>query len=358
MCAAMGPSEFARQVDPNLEKRRTHSEKTLRLLKTLNAAETFDSVEHRKSFLERVSYDEFKHIGILINDAMRGQVGSNDFDGGDIQVRELHAMSGVNVADYIPPDPRDKEELLKEVLDSAKTLEPHDAGLLIALGINGIHPFADGNGRSARVMYSLLADGYDESQDARTRISELSGENGREYFDPNTKIVHPIANFWIERTVGMTHTDPASVTESWSKKGSMRGNLSPETLDVSSEVSLADRKRLVNIVEDRSFRTSVFYLFLKERDMLKEPYIVHKESEGRFEREKRPDKWTTIEIDTVLRDLSMTQIGELLEVSRQIRKLSIQVMIQFFTTPEKFKIADGRTVKEYFEETATKKSLL
>src|SRR3989344_36570 len=109
------PKTFRQRMDPELEKRSERAKQTLRLLQNLQADKQFDTEEHRQEFLDRISYDGLKRIGILTNDILRGKRKSRDFDGGDVQVRQLHAMSGVNVAEHIPPNPEDKEELLQEV---------------------------------------------------------------------------------------------------------------------------------------------------------------------------------------------------------------------------------------------------
>ncbi len=255
---------------------------------------------------------------------------------------------GSSSVEYIPPDEADKEQLLKEILASAKKLDTQDAALLIAAGINAVHPFADGNGRASRLAYTLLAEGYDGSATTREKIAKILGPEGRDYIDPNPDYVMHVADHILERKAGIDHKDSKSVTESWSDAGSLIGSLTPEGLPVAEDVDARSRRQLVSIIESKRFRTVTFYEFLKKQDMLKEPYVTYKESEGRYASFKLPDNRTVVEIDEVLKSLSKEQVQELLSESGRIRKDAIRTLIAFFVMPDKFKVSGDRTVKEYF----------
>ena len=62
--------------------------------------------------------------------------------------------------DYIPPSaasiPTLMKEFVREINSSCKKLHPVDAAALIHQGLVDIHPFIDGNGRTARLLMNLL----------------------------------------------------------------------------------------------------------------------------------------------------------------------------------------------------------
>ena len=340
------PPTLKEKVDPGSKGREGNTERVIKLLDKLHVDQTFDTPEHIAEFLQEITYDQLKQLGILVNDFSRGKSGTNDFDGEGVQI-QLHGMGSSSV-EYIPPDEADKEELLKDVLVSAKKLDLQDSALLLAAGINAVHPFADGNGRASRLIYTLLAEGYDGSVQAREKIANILGPDGREYIDPNPDLVMPMADYDLERRAGIDHKDPKSVTESWSDAGSIIGTLTPEGLPVGEDIDAQSRSKLVSIIESRRFRTLTFYKFLKKQDMLKEPYVNYKESEGRHASFGLPDKRTVVEIDEVLKSLSKEQVEELLKESGTVRKNAVRTLIAFFVLPDKFKFSSGKTIKDYF----------
>jgi hypothetical protein len=80
--------------------------------------------------------------------------------------------------------------LLQEAFDQAKKLnEPDMAGLTLGLSINAIHYFADGNGRTARMVYALLQNGYDGSAEAQAFYSQVLEETkGQQIVNPNPAV--------------------------------------------------------------------------------------------------------------------------------------------------------------------------
>lgn len=335
------------QLDPELSSRESRSEHAVSLLSKLNADSVFDSPEHKEEFLKELTYDEIKRIGLLVNDVTRGKKSSKDFDGGNVLVQG-NMTADTSWVEYLPPREADKNELLSLILTESRNLSPEDAGLLLGLGINAVHPFADGNGRSSRLMYTLLAEGYDGSPESKERIQNILSEEGRKYVDLNPDRIMHIAAYFLERKAGIEHGNPKSVTESWTDAGAQIGNLTAESLPVADEVSLETREKLIQIIENRKLRTVTFYKFLEEQDMLREPFINYRESEGRYERYKKPDKWTTIQIDEVLSVLDSDMIDKLIETSGNVRRDSVIMMTAFISRPDTYKINKDTTVKDYF----------
>ncbi len=344
---------LAEKVDPEVQHRNERAERVITLMDRLGAEQAFSSPEARAAFLKNMSYEDLKRIGILTNDTLRGKGKSSDFDGAGVQVREVDSH-GTNVSEYIPPDEEDKEPLLQKILESAKQLPNiEDAALLLAVGINAVHAFADGNGRAARLVLQLLGKGYDASPEAKEAVANILGPDGRNYLDPDTKHLLPAVKYMTEVAVGMERNNPRSPTEAWSDAGAMVGGLSVDTLPVPKGIDKEHRQKLVDIIEERTFTAPLFFSFLKEHDMLREPFIKFNDVPGRSQFNK-PDQWTSIQIDEVLGALDQEQIQELLAKNRKIRKLGAEVLIRVFTQPDKFKMAGGQLMRDNFRQKALK----
>ncbi len=74
----------------------------------------------------------------------------------------------VRAGDYIPPEPREIPTLMKEFVGWSKSPEPPNLSPILYAGISHyrfveIHPFVDGNGRTARALtkFVLMKYGYD-----------------------------------------------------------------------------------------------------------------------------------------------------------------------------------------------------
>lgn len=137
------------------------------------------------AFVDELSGDDFVHLlnqmnGIFVNlpRSYRGFARQIQVSGelGDLPV-DIH------------PTPEDKIALLHEVLNVAKTVpDLTDKACLLAVGINAVHPFAEGNGRVARAVYYLLTNGY-HPQDQK--LQAVLGEHGEDIITPDPNLVRP-----------------------------------------------------------------------------------------------------------------------------------------------------------------------
>jgi hypothetical protein len=111
-----------------------------------------------KDFILSLDYPEYAKLVTGINAMVRNKRSDEEWrmDG-----------KGVRMGDQnIFPEQEDKEELLQKSLEVAKIMQAEgrsvqDISILLSVALTGIHPFANGNGRTARVLLALLNAGYD-----------------------------------------------------------------------------------------------------------------------------------------------------------------------------------------------------
>ena len=101
------------------------------------------------NFLRTTSNHELKKMIIFINSQVRGiPASANDFYGGRLYVNDL-----------IAPTIDIKRRILDKGLDALRKIDNRkEKGVLMYYLINCLHLFSDGNGRTSRVIYSLLSD--------------------------------------------------------------------------------------------------------------------------------------------------------------------------------------------------------
>ena len=162
---------------------------TVKLMERLHAAEVFSTPEQSKKFLDSLSYDDFKKWISLVNGVERGIPRAEYGQVSDSRIQSENPLLGAGV-EYQPPSKNYRDKLLKMAFDKAQSVDDAEtAALTLGLSINAIHYFEDGNGRTARMAYALLARGYNGSQEDQVFYSSLlENTKGREVVNPNPTI--------------------------------------------------------------------------------------------------------------------------------------------------------------------------
>ena len=125
-------------------------------------------------FLHSLEADEFIDLVTFINGTIRNIPRS--YHGTATELQLIVESDGITVDDFMPA-PGDKKLLLSELLDSTKKAHPMTVPALVGFGINAIHPFKDGNGRTARTLHTLLEKGYStNSMDLQLALIDDSGD--------------------------------------------------------------------------------------------------------------------------------------------------------------------------------------
>jgi hypothetical protein len=120
--------------------------------------EVLQNKESINDFILSLDHADYKRLLIGVNAMVRNKSGDQEWtlDGEGVK------MGNSNIF----PDQIDKEDLLHKSLEVAKQMQregrsTEDIAILLAVALTAIHPFANGNGRTARVLLTLLNAGYD-----------------------------------------------------------------------------------------------------------------------------------------------------------------------------------------------------
>ena len=164
----------------------------------------YGNQKERFSALKRLSFDNLKNRLVTLNRKVRDQ-GVDDAKGHDGITIEGRMAGGDYSIPHSYPDARDVEDVLHYALDQAKAAaDIQDAAMILAGGTVAAHPFAEGNGRVSRAIYSEISMGLHPDTpgyDLATKSSKLAREDfgGSAMFnmgsgflttDPQMKEVH------------------------------------------------------------------------------------------------------------------------------------------------------------------------
>lgn len=164
----------------------------------------------RRDYFAQLDETEFIELLQHTSSVVRtGDVSEQNFDGNRVHLN-FHAV----------PDQGDKEQLLRDTWNVAKeflqdpTIDDQDAldyaALTVAGGVLYVHPFKDGNGRTARAVTYMLTHGPGD-QDELSRLLTKSNGGGEWYIAPINLIAagrskfggnQPSAIEWVDEMAG------------------------------------------------------------------------------------------------------------------------------------------------------------
>lgn len=258
-------------------------------------------------------------------------------DGENVQIsNELMGTS------YLAPRSEDKEELLKKSFEAAKSLSAKDAGLLLYLSLQAIHPFVDGNGRTGRLMY-LLLERKNASQpiDKKEIVDFLEHDEdsgpGRESFTQKVKppedIYHAVEHLLASDVLGSEITNKFSRLFSGLQSGVIEDFTNEKIPDELKE-------RLKYFMSEGGggafpFRNIVLTKYLQEHGLL-----------GKYATEDTEKKLLRLDGQRLLEDVSEADAKKIITTDLNLKKLFVEKIIDIIANSEKYKFADGKTVKD------------
>lgn len=191
----------------------------------------YGNEQDRLSALKHLTFGRFKEKLLKLNKEFRATK-IDDAEGYEGFTKEGRlAASSVRVP-HRYPDGRDVQEVLQYALEQAKVAsDVQDAALILSGGVVAAHPFADGNGRVSRAIYSELSMGLHPGLKGHSLATESSRESLQEFggsalfnigsgfllTDPQMKAVH--RNILYERLdLQRSQLIPAGYTISFQNK--------------------------------------------------------------------------------------------------------------------------------------------
>jgi hypothetical protein len=139
----------------------------IKFLKKIDIQNIVEDQNKKSEFIQNLSFDEFKDFLLRLNGVVRDiPTSKREFNAGSQAKYLINIKDEDGVVRFCPPPNAIKMSLLEEAfnalkrMDSAKRIK--DGAVMMGSAINAIHPFPNGNGRTARNISMLLASSKDE----------------------------------------------------------------------------------------------------------------------------------------------------------------------------------------------------
>jgi hypothetical protein len=317
-------------------------------------SEVFSNETVALDFIRNLTYDKFKQLLVDVNGVLRGlPEDRRGMSGKRLLLGDMHGNS------HDPPHPKDKEHLLKEVLIAFQQLNDiQDIALLTYLGIQLLHIFDDGNGRTGRAIFCLMQ-GMDSVVRERNDFmkhyvipfdAEIEGDarTGNINLGINIPIMKAVAED-ILGTVFMQeyngiHLDaprPDTLLSEFSKSHEDWREWDNELKEEISEMLM-----ISFLVEGFSIRDIALLKFLQEQDGNLEDSEYHKEPYGNDY--YKYVKTFFLNGPKLMRELEKDDFEKIINIYRKLKQLFIRKMIDVIVHPENYPQANGQLLKDTF----------
>lgn len=304
-------------------------------------------------WIKEVSYEDFSKYLVRLNGILRGiPIKNRHIDGENVEI--LSPTPGESLTRYLPPESEKKDELMEKTFNSIKNIpDNNDRALLMYYVIQAIHPFADGNGRTGRLIYEIISDGGKNI--TRENISKLldhneSGDNGlgegRDIF--SNKILEPNkAYYYINREVAKQIFNEDLLEECGRLVASglfVGSGYLPENIkDELSEQEIKLAKKIIGEadVQNFSFRSLILVKLLIEKGVLQnyqEQEEVFLGEEHGVISEDIGKKMLIFDAEKFIDEFTKDDVKRLIEIHRTIKTKFMENMIDIFVNPEEHQI--------------------
>lgn len=325
------------------EFREPKAKKIANLLERLDLPRVLSDEDKRQKFFRGLNFEAFRDFLIRINGISRGiPMNKREIDGKDV-VLDAGAF-GVHAT----PDFEDKQELLKELYQLAQKMDDlKDSALILGAGIGAVHPFTDGNGRTARLVFVLLHDGYDGSPEQHQRLVELLGEAGREKLD--------LSSAHIQRELSEKQKENAVLEYMGNPTLADFQNI--REISFPEGISEQKKESFIRMVEDgyEDYALLAIYEYLLAHGKFDKIYFrtvpddsYHiMDEQGRM----RPDpEHTTKEVmplRSIVAELTEADIDEILSYNAKAKREYVRLLADAIANPEKYPFPDKSGWNDY-----------
>ncbi len=326
------------------------------LISFLNRAKNIDALHGQK--MNQIFNDEEKKRGFInsldvdslieLLNGINGILQDKPKDQWQIDGDRVGLESALLGTEYLPPRSEDKTELLNNVLLAIKRMNKSnrdlkDLALLVSSSINALHLYSDGNGRTSRLVYSLLTEEYNNL--AKDKILEqVLDRYGRDVIDVNPHFIQDFIEELIKEKNGFNkEIGGKKIVGVWSV------NLAAWKLPT-AKINHNIGEEKVNLFKQllRHDHTFMFYAFFKF-------YKNHTAEMGQYLKEY--PGWFRILIDNFLENIKPEQFDEIINNYRNFKKDYVNTLVDIVENPnkEEYQIQDGQndagqiSLKNYFE---------
>ena len=310
-----------------VENREARAEKVIDLLRRTHVFEFVQNVKAGKESMP--DFETFKNFLQRINGVARNIPRSRrSFDGEDVQLKGF--VDTVNLRQ------EDKEPLLKEVYEAAQHISKEDVKYLLPAALNAVHLFADGNGRTSRVLHLLLRD-HPSEEECLSKMRTALSEDGRfDSFDVSPGLIHNEIESIVMHKHGWTFDaegGPLSL-------GPIQSGIA--TIEIRTLDRTHPHAELAQEILDL-YKEDVRYVLTALRETLGDEKVINLSSNYINVPRVSPKK--------LLENLSEKEWINVFDAFYQFKKEHVEYLIRIFTEPEKYKVADGsQTLRDYFIE--------
>ena len=277
--------------------------------------EVLGDEESRRELLGSLSESEFLELANGINGILRDKEKNEwTIDGVKVMLRGL-------TGEHTPPRQEDKEKLLKKAFEGAKimngegrTLE--DIALLLSASINEVHPYADANGRTSRLIHTLLTKGY--SEETKAEIKNILGEYGSDIIDINPSLVVKEIENLICAEIGLNDPkkNPNRITNVMYMGRLDKTKFRPDVPEQLKEDFFNAFRH------DSTYMNLTMYLYVSEHPEI-EKYI------------KAFPTHASVMLEKILPDLGTDDLTRIMETYWGLKKRYAEFIIDAITHPEK-----------------------
>jgi hypothetical protein len=313
------------KINIGTENREKQGEKLADFLDRIDAFGLFKKLKADTELSEKITFEEFKDFLIRINGIARNiPISDREFDGNGV------ALEGF-VEEALVPRQEDKEDLLEQAFLARLNLKyPEDDAYMLPAVLTAVHPFADGNGRTSRVLNLLLTqNSSDELNDA---IQKALGEEGRfDSLDINPSYVNLEIESLILKKYGFANDQlPEGLTRIRTNENVQGENA---------------KKFFKKFNTESSYCFIAMYNYLKSKGML-EAVVKTKSDFPGFNLE---DDYKAISPLRMEEMFTQEDWDNLLNEYYKIKKASVEILIDIFVNPDDYTVDDsGLTLREQF----------
>lgn len=276
---------------------------------------TFSDDEHKKEFIENLSEEEFIELLNGINGIVRGKKKAEmNPDGKNVIITGSFGLT------IFPPFQEDKPELLGEILAEAKGMlregkDLKDVAMMVSASFVAIHPYADGNGRTSRLIYFLLAN--DLNDENKQQLHSLLLDEGRDKINTSPEVIEDQIAHLLKKEAGVDPYNPEVTSDL---------NFDKSVKEINFKTELKDDPKCGYL--QSLYPDDHNYLFLAARK-----YLQNRGDADKYT--VKNEHGSQLSLHAVFQNADLQAINEIYENYRNYKKAYIKKMIDCLAHPEK-----------------------